>query len=174
MRPEEDQLIEELFRRYYAALCTYARLQLNDGSVAEDMVQDAFHEAVNHIDALTRHTAPEKWLFRTLKNKIRNYERTRMRMLKHLISVEDVSQTPASDSVEAQVIQRDAAPPLARIRELLGEDDFCFLMRLTVGKASHKDMAEELGITVWASTKRLSRIRDKLAKEFPDYRRRQT
>lgn len=171
MHPNENQFIEKLYQENYSKLRTYARLQLSDASVAEDMVQDAFHEAVNHIEIVMQHPAPEKWLRRTLANKIRNYERSRMRLLKHLIPMEDITQISSTESVENQVIEADAVPPLAQIERFLGPDDFYFLKRIAMEKASHMDMAQELGITVWASAKRLSRIRKRLSEKFPEFKK---
>lgn len=172
MQRNENRFIEELYREYYPKLLTYAKLWLIDTSVSDDMVQDTFHEAVSKINIIMQHPAPEKWLRSTLKNKIRNYEKSRMRMLKHLIFMDDgIEQFPSPDFVEEQVVKAEAVSPLLQIQAFLGDEDFYFLKKITLEKVSHKDMAKELNITVWASAKRLSRIREKLSNKFPDFKK---
>lgn len=166
MHPEQDQFIENLFHKYFSLLCRYAAIYLEDSQYAEDIVQDAFHEAVNKIDEVMDHPAPEKWLKKTVKYKVLNHERVRRRMLRHLISTEDVTIIPGPDSVEDAAIGWNTPPLMLRAREILGEDDFYLLMRAAFENASHAQIAEELGISAWASSQRLSRIRKKLKKEF--------
>lgn len=166
MQPEEDSFIEELFQKHFTQLCKYAAIHLSDSQHAEDIVQDAFHEAVNKIDEVMDHPAPEKWLKKVVKYKVLNHERVRRRMLRHLISTEDISTIPDPDSVEEAAIGRNTPPLILRAKEILEEDDFYLLMRVAFENASHAQIAKELGITVWTSSQRLSRIRKKLKEEF--------
>ena len=54
------------------------------------------------------------------------------------------------------------------IEQTLTAEEYQLLKRIILNKASHLEVAQELGITVYASQKRLERIRDKLGKAFPE------
>ena len=60
------------------------------------------------------------------------------------------------------------ASVIERIKNVLTEEEFTLLKRLTIDQASHVEVAEEFGISVYASQKRLERIRKKLKKALSD------
>ena len=74
-----DAAFEQLYTEYVHRLIRYARAQGQSGDVAEELVQDTFHEAYAQLAHLTEHENPGGWLMQTLKNKIRNYDRARQR-----------------------------------------------------------------------------------------------
>lgn len=174
MLPDQEEFFDRLYREYFWKLKRYSLLYLNE-SQAEEIVQDAFHEAVEKIDSLYIHENPGGWLMNTLKNKIRNCQRTNRRDLLRLVSLdaEPAMQAAAPGNAEDRMEQQEAlASASERIGQALSPDELYLLRRIAYGNASHKEVAAELGISVWASQKRLERIRDKLDKLFPGYRRR--
>ena len=48
MRPEEDAFIEKLYQDTFRLLWAYAMSKLNNPALAQEVVQDAFIEAVKH------------------------------------------------------------------------------------------------------------------------------
>lgn len=170
MLQEQDAFLENLFREHVNNLILYATATLQDGTRAKDVVQDTFHEAVQHLEDkhLMTHENPGGWLMETLKNKIRKSNRAQQRYLNRVMSVEpDVLAVMAPpddtfDKLEYKLI-------LEEIRKVLSPEDMYLLERLTIDKASHLEVSKEMGITVWDSQKRLQRIREKLRKIFPDW-----
>ena len=71
MRPDHDVFLENLYRTYFPMLCKYAACALEQPELAEEVVQDAFHEAVQHIDILIKHPNPGGWLKLTVKNMVK-------------------------------------------------------------------------------------------------------
>ena len=45
------------------------------------------------------------------------------------------------------------------------------LKRIAIERACYSDVAQELGISLWACQKRMQRIRQKLSEEFPDHKK---
>lgn len=172
MEPEQDRLLEELFSRCYHDLMSYANTCLGNPDLAEDMVQDTFHEATNQVDSLLEHPYPDRWLIKTLKFKIRNYTRSQSRHMRYLVECMDLTEVPAQTSVEQTVMEGEELPLFQRLHRVLKEDEVSFLVDATLNKYSHAKLAEKYGLTVWASAKRLSRIREKLMAEFPEHRHR--
>lgn len=172
MEPEQDRLLEELFSQCYRDLRSYANMCLGSADLAEDMVQDTFHEAANQIDDLMQHPYPQRWLIKTLKFKIRNYTRTQNRHKKYLVECMDLTVFPSEESVEQTVMEGEILPLFRRLHKVLAEEEVSFLVDATLKNYSHTQLAEKYDLTVWASAKRLSRIREKLLIEFPEHRRR--
>lgn len=174
MTPEQDAFIETLFRLHFNRLKVYATSYLKNSYRADEVVQDTFHEAVTHIDVLMKHDNPELWLKRTAKNKIRNSERVRNRYLRRFISLDaGVIEIPAVQSVESEVEQQEMNEESVRkkVEKVLSKEELYLLRRIALDKATHVEVSEELGISMWASQKRLERIRAKLEVIYPEHKR---
>ena len=172
MEPAQDRFLEDLFCQCYHDLMAYANVCLGSPDLAEDMVQDTFHEAANQVDVLLEHPYPDRWMIKTLKFKICNYTRTQSRHRKYLVECLDLTGFPSQESVEQLVMEKEEQPLFQRLRKALGEEEVSFLVDATLKNCSHAQLAEKYGLTVWASAKRLSRIREKLRIEFPEHRHR--
>ena len=173
MTPREKELVECLYHLHFKKLYFYANSLLEDPERARDVVQDTFHEALRHIDTLARHENQAGWLMNTLKNKIRESERARRRYLRRFFSLD--TDFPDRDALPDE---RAGAPPelpeedpLDKIEKTLTPEEFYLLRRMIFEGASHLQVAQELDISVYASQKRLERIRDKLSAVFPGRRR---
>lgn len=173
MLPEQDEFIERLHRKYFRKLTLYAMSALRDSSKAQDIVQDAFHEALLHIDDLMRHENPGGWLMETVKYKIRDSERSHRRYIRRFLSLD--TDIPAErvlwSEPTAELCEPDEVLPIEKIERALTREEYQLLKRLILDKASHLEVAKELGITVYASQKRLERIRGKLYKTFPEQKK---
>ena len=178
MGPKERELVEQLYRQYFQKLFLYADAQLNDPERARDVVQDTFHEAIRHADALGSHEKPGGWLMRTLQNKLRESERARRRYLLRFLSLDSDFPDgvfPEGGAIPEEPPDTGPAPPgesaLEKIERALSPEEYRLLKRLVFDRASHLQVAREFHITVYASEKRLERIRDKLSAVFPGRRR---
>ena len=84
---------------------------------------------------------------------------------------EQIASLSSAESIDNVIEEREEhQSAVEKIQGALSESELYVVKRLIYENATHKELAEELGITVWASQKRLERIRDKLGKIFPDYR----
>ena len=116
MEPAQDNFLEDLFCKCYHDLMAYANTCLGNPDLAEDMVQDTFHEATNQVDCLLEHPYPERWLIKTLKFKICNYSRTQSRHRKYLVECLDLTVIPSGESVEQLVMEKVSCPVGREIR----------------------------------------------------------
>ena len=174
MVPEQELFFEQLYRNLFPELKIYAMRSLQNDAQAEEVVQDIFHEALQKIDILMCHKNPEAWLVLTLQNKIRNHRRSIRKNRERVLSL-DVSVIEelgwADATIEAVLDKLTVQDTEQRVRQALTDEEQYILRRLVFEEATHREIAQELGISVWTSQKRLERIRDKLEKLFPGYRR---
>lgn len=161
---DTEQLIEHLFRSTYNRLMLFALASVQNQEHAEDLVQDTFHEAVRAGGLLLTHPNPTGWLVQTLKYKIRGDIRARNRYLLRFVSLDTDLYTdgvPSAQSVEDRAMP-DAEEVLQTARKELMPEEYRLLKRIVLDGASHRETAAEFRITVWASKKRLERVRRKL------------
>lgn len=173
MMPDEKEMIERLYRLHFKKLFIYANATLRDPELAKDVVQDTFHEALRRIDVLAKHENPGGWLMNVVKNKIKEYERKRRRDLCRVLSLE--ADFPDESNLPEELVsgrpELQGEPVLQIIERVLTPEELRLLKRLVFDRASHQQAAQEFGISVYASQKRLERIRDKLYAVFPERKR---
>ena len=79
MRAEDEgrgkEFIAELFQQYYKKLMVFVSKNPMFYTMAEDIVQDTFFEAVRNCEKLMKHENPGGWLMETAKFKMRNLRR---------------------------------------------------------------------------------------------------
>lgn len=167
MPPEQDVFFESLYQSNFDRLVIYARAQLNDTFEAEEVVQDTFYTVLQQKERLRHHENPKAYLISVLKYKIREYKRARNRYLKIFLSLnyDFLPEIPAPSN--PYPVSISGIMELAR--ETLTEDEWRIFQRYVLNGYGHLKIAKEMDISVWASQKRLERIRRKLQDVLPDH-----
>lgn len=108
MLPEYEPFFTRLYQDNFWKLRRCAQVHLNPEQ-AEEVVQDTFHAALEKIDLMTAHQNPGGWLMETLKNKIRNCQRTNHRDLLRLVALDTVMTAGVigDESAEAALVQQE-------------------------------------------------------------------
>ena len=130
MRPDHDVFLENLYRTYFPMLCKYAACALEQPELAEEVVQDAFHEAVQHIDILIKHPNPGGWLKLTVKNKIAHARRDMNRYMLRFISLEACSVYENKIPPVVDSLPQQAESLLQAIQKVLTEEEWQLLRRV--------------------------------------------
>ncbi|MFO7939990.1 MAG: RNA polymerase sigma-70 factor [Bacteroidales bacterium] len=66
---------EQVFRRYYEALCAFALVYVKDHDLVEEMVQDVFYQFWEKREKLKIETSLKSYLYSMVKNKCLQYIR---------------------------------------------------------------------------------------------------
>jgi RNA polymerase sigma-70 factor, ECF subfamily len=69
----DEKAFEALFREYYAILCAFARKFVQDGDVAEEMVQELFMQLWDKRQSLQSDTSIRSYLFTAVRNSCLNH-----------------------------------------------------------------------------------------------------
>ena len=170
MTSEQERFIEELYYENFNKLMIFAMAKVRDQNLAQDLVQDTFHEAIRHIDTLRGHVNPGGWLMVTLKYKIKENARKHQQYIQRFLSLEsEMKINPGIGAVQPkQKLGLDSLSLIQMIEEVLEPEEYRLLKRLTLDRAGHMEVAKEFNISVYASQKRLQRIREKLREKLPD------
>lgn len=176
MSPEESKRLEALVRECADNLFEYAKACVHDPDLARELVADVFHEAAEGAEKVVAHPNPGGWLKLTLKNKIKQRWRDQRRDASRLLEFNEEDLLPGwSDRPTEEAVERelsDLADTQAKIKAALSDVQYYVIKRITLENATHKAVAQELGISVWNSQKILERARKTLGKLFPDHAKR--
>lgn len=155
LNKEQDELIAALYLEMYTQLCIYAMNALDDRSLAEEAVQDAFRIACAKADDLLSSVNPKGWIMNTLKNVIRNIRKTRSRwnnLVVTSLSADCMELVTSDCDTDFNVVYSD----------LLEEEDFALLEMIVIKKYTMLEAANKIGISIDACKKRVQRAKKKL------------
>lgn len=157
LNQEEEKFIEQLYREMYTRLYFYAKNAQGNKMIAEEAVQDTFRIACIKPESLMSSKNPRGWLINTLKNVMRNRQRTEARLNNLLLAAMSAYEPQAKATVDTVEFH-------AAYSDVLGEDDFQLLINIVIRRYSMLEAAEELGISVEACKKRVQRAKKRLQK----------
>lgn len=160
MESNIDQLFSKYYTSYFNKLKLYAYSVLHDWNRAEEVTQDAFHIAWRKKEDFINSQNPPGWIMNTLKYTIKNVQRSDALRANLFVSLQELGEISSANlSVEEAEIH-------SLFNSVLSKDDYYLFIRVTLDKATYKEVSAELNITVWACQKRMQRILKKLRKYF--------
>jgi RNA polymerase sigma-70 factor, ECF subfamily len=146
--------VEELFVGCQRPVGRYLAQLVGDRALAEDLLQDSFHDALRSRAQLPEVRNPEAWLYGIARNRALQAMRKRRRFDRVLRRLIDGRQTSSDD--EEVVAVRDLMA-----RHLSPEDRALVLLRY-LHDVDTSELAEMTGLTPEAVRQRLSRARARL------------
>lgn len=157
----QQQFIEKLYIEMYRSLMTYSTSILKHSQLAEEAVQDTFSIACAKINELTTSPNPKGWLVITLKNVIRNMERTQAVVSRMIVTSIDISNIDTNKDIPIEKQNVDLL-----YSNLEKNEDYLLLKKFAVDEHTMLEISQELGITVETCKKRIQRARKRLKKYF--------
>ena len=146
LKPEEWAILEELYQSQYTHLYKTAMIQLKNPHLAQDIVQDTFLHAADHIDELSA----SGWLYKALQYLILHAIRTQKMLLARNIPLEKAYHLHSNDA-EQEISELDR-----------NNADLQLMIRYYEYGYSLSEIAEEWGITIGAAKMRIKRARARL------------
>ncbi len=155
MREKECRFIEQLYADNYMKLYCYAYGIIKDHHTAENLINDTFVTAVQKAEHLMEHENPVGWLIQSLKFKLMQYLRAEGRHPTN-VPLDLVAEQSSRHERPEDVTDR------MFLEKVLKDSDLRMFDLFYYEGYSHKELADEFGISIPASQKRLERIRKKL------------
>ena len=146
LRDNDERAFQTLFRKYYPAMCHFARQFLNDFEMAEETVQDMFVKIWEKRAALNIETSVKHYLFRSVRNHCLNqiqHEKIKKQYANMVLETAQQEINPEHFYIEVDLIQRieqsiESLPPKRKeIFRLSREQGL-----------KYKEIADELNISV--------------------------
>jgi len=162
--PALRKAIEELFAVCQRRVGRYLAQLVDDRALAEDLLQDSFHDALQSRAELPKIRNPEAWFYGIARNRALQALRRRRRFARVL---RRLAERPVSSSDDEEIVAvRDLLA-----RRLSPEDRALVLLRY-LHDFDSRELAEMTGLTSEAVRQRLSRARARLiAGDLDDTRR---
>ena len=147
--------IEALFARCERSIGRFLVQMVRDRSLAEDLLQDTFHDAFRARSQLPASSNPEAWLFGIARNRALGALRRRRRSAVALARLPRPRERSERDAQEL-VALRDL------LERHLDPDERALLLLRYLHGFDAAELAEIIGLTPEAVRQRLSRSRGKL------------
>lgn len=144
--PVDAEAFEALFRRHYAALCSFAASLVAGPDEAEEVVQQVFANLWRTRSGVVIRTSTRAYLYRAVRNLALNRIRDTRVIELHRDSGALAAGDPAPDPAEAVVARESAEALRAAIASLPPRCREVIRLRWIDG-LDHAEIAEALGIT---------------------------
>ena len=159
MERKHSQKIEQLYMEMFEHLFVYARSVLGNDALAEEAVQETFRIACLRPNALCGSGNPQGWLFNTLKNVLRNMQRSQasnQRLLAEYTAVYGSEPAFYKDRLKLEL----------GYENLADKSEFQLLTAWAVEGKTLLEISQELGISMSACKKRMQRAKEYLRKKL--------
>lgn len=160
-RRKDAQSQKSLYDRYagrlYALCCRYIKEKME----AEDVLITAFTKILDRIDQFKGEGSFEGWMKRIVVNESLTYLRRNKNMYLEM-DIEAADREPDFDSMDSELQAED----LMKLIEALPSGYRIVFNMYAIDGYSHKEIAEQLGITENTSKSQLSRARAALQKSL--------
>lgn len=152
--------IDRLYRKKYDLLFKYAKYVFHDSSAAEEAVQETFIVACIHHEKLQASLNPDGWIVNTHKLVCKNIQKSRNRDIGKMLSLTN------ENALKPFAYTEPSFENKFDLEDYVSPEDVFILRKLILEGYSHKDLAQELNISVDACKKRLQRAKEKFRKNF--------
>lgn len=119
LKEGDERAFQVLFRKYYSAMCHFARQFLNDSELAQETVQDMFVKIWEKRETLNIETSVKHYFFRSVRNHCLNqiqHEKIKKQYANRILETAHQEINPDQYYLEVGLIQRieksiDSLPP---------------------------------------------------------------
>ena len=158
MTSDQRKRIEEFYLEMYDRLFIYARIALDNESLAEEAIQETFRIVCMKPEDLLSSPNPKGWIVNTLKYTIQNMKRSRDKanvlLTQYLAANSSVAFS--EDRISLEVTYENVAR----------SEEFRLIKEMAVDGRSHLEMAQSRGISVAACKKRVQRAKEFLRRKI--------
>ncbi len=150
-----DALIVGLYQLHYRNVVAIAKRDFACASMAEDLAQEVFKEAVRSGEKLLTHENPHGWIYETLRNKMMNAKRKMLNHSQREVVEYDIESIGFEESYGMVELRQVMDQVLNRHEKML-------LYMYYVRGHSARELAEMEGISEGAFKVRILRMRRRL------------
>lgn len=158
----------EIFNEHYSRVKAFIQSTVRQDWTAEDLTQETFIRAFNHLPSLKDKSRLKQWLFQIAKNCCMDYFRQQKSKSKKHISAGDPSLMPSFHKQERIMEQQEMSACVLDKFQYLPDNMRMALWLFDVEGFTHKEIAGILNIEVSNVKVRVHRARKKMRKILND------
>lgn len=159
---KDQELFEEVMRRYQAKLLRYANYLINDSQIAADVVQEALIKAFVNLKGFDRKKKFSSWVYRIVHNEAINY----LKKNKQLVSLEANEwlreKLGGRENIEEEFAREESGEMVRRCLKSLAVEYRSVLSLYYLEDKSYEEIAEVLKLPMGTVGIRLKRGKEKL------------
>jgi len=157
-------MIEEIWRQFHQKLLIFIRAKINDHAIAEDILQDVFVKAHQHLGHLTNQSKIQPWLYQICRNAIIDFYRSKEPIALSRNLSENIDETIPTK--ESQHDQEQLNRCLALLIADLPEKYSDILVRSELLEQKQQAIADQEQLSLTAVKSRIIRGREQLKKKL--------
>ena len=162
-----DALFAELVHEHRKRLFRFVRKHIGNSEDAEDLMQQAFLEAVRSYEAYRGEAALSTWLYGIAMNLVRNYlSRSPHRKFQFEDDASLDEQTSTELDPQQALLQQEALCALQRGLDELPDEMRGVLLLVSLEELSYEEAAVMLSIPIGTVRSRVSRARERLSEKL--------
>jgi RNA polymerase sigma-70 factor, ECF subfamily len=157
---------EPLYKRHFQAIYLYIRKSIGNADVASDITSDVFYLAlVNLKDFKATSLGIKPWLYKIALNQLRMHFRKSKKSMYLPLQEEHLNSFVSLDQkIELNEMRRILSQQLS----LLSEEEQEFIQLRFIAECSFRELGIILNISEDAAKMRMSRLLDRLKRNFPN------
>ncbi len=155
------------YNRYKTRLYNFALKMVSDRMVCDDIIQDVFMKLFNNIDKIRNKDSILYWLFRTTRNEIYSFYRSKsIKVDRFNVADTDEIEINSNENVEIECEQKELKDMLlVELDKLPHEQKEVYLLK-EYGGLSYKEISAVMNIDENLVKSRLYKTRQKLINKF--------
>jgi RNA polymerase sigma-70 factor (ECF subfamily) len=164
----DERIFEQVFRKYYAGLCTYGRSILHDADEAEEIVQNVFVSIWEKREEIEITQSLKSYLYRAVHNHCLNrikHQKVRDEHQQYALYYQEVSY----ESVSQTVYKNELEQQLAKAIEKLPEQCRIIFKLSRFDELRYQEIADQLGLSVKTIENQIGKALKILRTELADY-----
>ncbi|MFA3783325.1 RNA polymerase sigma factor [Melioribacteraceae bacterium 4301-Me] len=156
-----------IYNKYKKNIFNFSLRMLNNRMVCEDIVQDVFMRLFENMDNIRNKNSIQFWLFKTVRNEIYNYFRTKkIRVDQFNVEDTDELEAPSEEKLHDEYESKELKQLiLSELQKIPFEQSEVFYLK-EYGELSYKEIAAVMDITEDLVKSRLFKTRQKLIKRL--------
>ncbi len=157
LSPDEDKEFSKLYQEYQPFLLKYVSAVVKDRSLAEDIIQETFYEALCQFDKFYDHPNQKGWLINVARFKIK--EINRKMHSGELVLLQEESMHPVKSDIGYEMKELETV-----MSEVFDESEREYFLKYYLWGYSVKELADVEGVTENNMRVKLYRLKEKLSR----------
>lgn len=163
-----ERIFEQVFRKYYAGLCSYGRSMLRDADEAEEIVQNVFVGIWEKRESIEITQSLKSYLYRAVHNHCLNrikHQKVRDEHQQYALYYQETSHELVSQTLEKNELEQQ----LSKAIEKLPEQCRIIFKMSRFEELKYQEIADKMGLSIKTIENQIGKALKVLRSDLADY-----